>query len=640
MEIRPINYLLILSLLFYLLSFLIHPVTAITQDLGRHLKMGEIVLTTKQIPKNNFFSYTHPNFLFVNHHWLSEIIFFLIYKIGGFNLLIALKALLITLSFALILKVSQKKANILVIAFVSLFYLPLLQERTEIRPEIFSFLLFSVYLFILNIAQKRKTRLIWFLPLLQVFWVNLHIYFFLGPVLFFFFAISQLKQSLSRLFFERFRCNTGRVEKFSGWGSRPKFISSLSRDSNNKKQSKKYYNVKAKTHDLSTFKATCFIGLLIFLVNFFNPNGLKGAFYPLNVFKNYGYQVVENKSPFFLEKMMLNPNINYFKISLGLLVLSFILNYKNIDLFSLLSASFFGLMAIIAIRNFPVFVLGTLPILAKNLTEASRKLIPYLGRISYCSSGSRSAEKAEREKSRIHSVKASRFLRRNVGVTRRIKYVIPVAFLLSALFLYQASGFISNKNWQKLNSSKSFGFGVEKGAGKAGDFVLSNKIKKPVFNNFDIGSYLIFRLYPEKVFVDGRPEAYPASFFQDVYIPMQKNKDSWKKWSQYYKINCIFFSHTDITPWAQTFLKRIVNDKNWKIVYLDDWVVILLKNEKPNKEIIEKFVLNQENISEKTFLTGRKELFYYLRIARFFETVGWQKQAEEAYEQGKISRNF
>ena len=63
----------------------------------------------------------------------------------------------------------------------------------------------------------------------------------------------------------------------------------------------------------------------------------------------------------------------------------------------------------------------------------------------------------------------------------------------------------------------------------AADFYKTNKIQGPIFNNYDIGGYLIFHLYPEKIFVDNRPEAYPTSFFQDVYIPMQENNDIWKE---------------------------------------------------------------------------------------------------------------
>ena len=43
----------------------------------QNLKLGKIIWETKTIPNTNLFSYTNPNFPFINHHWLSENIFYL-----------------------------------------------------------------------------------------------------------------------------------------------------------------------------------------------------------------------------------------------------------------------------------------------------------------------------------------------------------------------------------------------------------------------------------------------------------------------------------------------------------------------------------------------------------------------------------
>ena len=56
-------------------------------DLGRHLENGKIVWQNPQILFQNFYSYTEPNFPFINHHWLSGVIFYKLYTLGGFSLL-------------------------------------------------------------------------------------------------------------------------------------------------------------------------------------------------------------------------------------------------------------------------------------------------------------------------------------------------------------------------------------------------------------------------------------------------------------------------------------------------------------------------------------------------------------------------
>ena len=128
------------------------------------------------------------------------------------------------------------------------------------------------------------------------------------------------------------------------------------------------------------------------------------------------------------------------------------------------------------------------------------------------------------------------------------------------------------------NIKNKVSLSIPTGAEKAIEFVKNNNIKGPVFNNFDVGSFLIWKTYPEqKVFVDGRPEAYSQEFFENIYKPMQMDQKIWEKYSKEYGINHIFFDHRDITPWARTFLARISQDKNWERVYLDEYVVIFLK---------------------------------------------------------------
>src|SRR3989344_1225371 len=87
-------------LLFILLaSFLIHNFDSVGQDIGRHLKVGEIIWQTGEVPKTNLFSFTEPDFVFINHHWLSEVMLFGIFSATGFTGLILVKTLLVLVAF-------------------------------------------------------------------------------------------------------------------------------------------------------------------------------------------------------------------------------------------------------------------------------------------------------------------------------------------------------------------------------------------------------------------------------------------------------------------------------------------------------------------------------------------------------------
>ena len=156
-----------------------------------------------------------------------------------------------------------------------------------------------------------------------------------------------------------------------------------------------------------------------------------------------------------------------------------------------------------------------------------------------------------------------------------------------------------------------------------------------MFNNFDIGSFLEYRIWPEKAFVDGRPEAFPADFFSQIYIPMQEKPEIWQEIDNQYNFNYVFFSHSDQTPWGQAFLKNISQNKKWTMVYLNDRVVIYLKNNDKNQEIINKFALNSENAVLKTFPQG-KDYLYFLRLARFFDLIGWQEASQLSFQKSQV----
>src|SRR5574343_462440 len=82
--------------------FFISPLLSINQDIGRHIKLGEIISDSKEVPKINLFSYTLPQRKFINHHWLSEVIFYQIQKAFGLESLIILKSLVFTASLVMI----------------------------------------------------------------------------------------------------------------------------------------------------------------------------------------------------------------------------------------------------------------------------------------------------------------------------------------------------------------------------------------------------------------------------------------------------------------------------------------------------------------------------------------------------------
>lgn len=530
----------LLLISFFLFVGFFHPIRELNQDLGRHLLTGNIILQSKTIPQVNLLSYTHPHFPFINTHWFSEVIFSIIVNAISFPGLMLLNLLLIFSSFIPLVLFSWKKTkNAFSILIVSFFYINVLFERTLIRPELFSFLFVSLFILILFKNREKFTRLLFILPLLQLLWVNMHIYFFIGIIITALFFIDELITERKKLYIF-----------IQQKGPLPSQI--------------------------------IIIGLVlggVFLVSFANPNGAQGALYPLSVFNNYGYAIEENQTVWFLWNYSQKSTVAFFAFSTLLLFFSLSFAKKQTKPIDWLLAITFTPIAFFAARNLPLFALATFISCTTAFSVATARLQTVFFSKSYA---------------------LPFFLALSTG-----------AFLFSAHFTIDKRG---------------FGYDVYENGKNAVDFFVKQRLEGPIFNNFDNGSYLAYRLYPhQKVFVDGRPEAYPASFFQNIYIPMQEDQNLFEKLTDTYKFQTIIFSHTDQTPWAMNFLATITHNKKWAIVYLDDTYVILIRNNNKNEPLIKKHQVTEQKPS---FTQNANTLSSLAFLIRFYKLAGWEKPQE------------
>ena len=452
-----------LLLLLFVFSFLFRTDLAFDQDLGRHLKLGEIIINTGNIPKTNLFSYTNPDFPFINTHWLFEVVVFWFSQTVGLEILLILKVVIFVFSLLLILKIIPKENQTLLLPIGFIFF-HVLRERLELRPEIFSFLFTALTYFIL----EKKQKLIWLLPILQLAWINTHIYFFIGLLLQAIFLVHTRTKKLGIFF------------------------------------------------------------ILSVLVSLINPHGINGLLYPLEVSKNYGYTIVENQTIFLLENIgFKNPNFLFVKLTLGVMVLS-LLRRKFVIKNILLTLSG-AVLALMNVRSFPYLVFLSLPATLQNFGP----------------------------------IKAN-------ALTKIITTIFAGILIFESLF------YLSGEYYRTKDPRYQVGLSFKENVKAAMDFVLTNNLAGPIFNNFDIGSYIIYRGYPKyPVYVDGRPEGYPKEFFQNTYIPMQSDFAKFKIEAEKWGFKTIVFSLTDQTPWGQAFLQNIVKDSGWKLVFIDDFMIVL-----------------------------------------------------------------
>ena len=129
------NFSIVLILSFYAL-LLAQPINLATSDLGRHLKNGEIILqqglsalSPDSVLNSNFYSYTQPNYPFINHHWLSGVVFFEIHKLAGFAGLSLFYIFLSLLAFIIFFTIAKLQSGFKSAMLSSLILIPLIAQR-------------------------------------------------------------------------------------------------------------------------------------------------------------------------------------------------------------------------------------------------------------------------------------------------------------------------------------------------------------------------------------------------------------------------------------------------------------------------------------------------------------------------------
>jgi hypothetical protein len=176
--------------LIFILFFLVS-IKNLDPDLGWHIKSGEF-FANGGAPLVEPFTYTASTFPFIDHEWLSNILVFFLYSIGGHTLLALIFAALWAISFFIISRKANIPGPLILIATIAT--LPYAGIRWVTFCMLFLSLLLTFY------HSKKYKYLI--IPLL-VIWVNFHGSFILGLAVFAYLSmydfITNKKRALKQL---------------------------------------------------------------------------------------------------------------------------------------------------------------------------------------------------------------------------------------------------------------------------------------------------------------------------------------------------------------------------------------------------------------------------------------------------------
>ena len=157
-----------------------------------HIKAGSVMLEEQRLIDSDVFSHTAYGTPWTAHEWLSEIIMASIHKLAGLEGILCFFLLIISLSFWLLLKITEKYSNQWVAFGCVSLALAFSPSHMAARPHLFTWLFMLITLGILTTGGKR----LYWLPVVMVVWTNLHGGFILGLALQVIFIIGSAVDGL------------------------------------------------------------------------------------------------------------------------------------------------------------------------------------------------------------------------------------------------------------------------------------------------------------------------------------------------------------------------------------------------------------------------------------------------------------
>lgn len=149
--------------------------TAADADLWGHLRFGADLLASGRLPVHDPYSFT-SDIAWVNHEWLSELIFAAVYTHFGALGLNLLKLALIGGVAALLWRTARRvgATTFSAVVFTALVILATTTRTGPIRPQLFSVVCFAILIEIANRIEAGSRFAVLAVPALLCVWANMH----------------------------------------------------------------------------------------------------------------------------------------------------------------------------------------------------------------------------------------------------------------------------------------------------------------------------------------------------------------------------------------------------------------------------------------------------------------------------------
>lgn len=568
---------------FYIfISFL--TIDALGPDTVWHLKTGEYIYSTKTLPESDPFSFADDDIPFIGkfiltQYWLSQIIFSLIYKALGAFGLILLGAGIFTGILMLLWMLIRDKGFYISFVIAGGFAFVMLRNFPEIRPQILTFFFSTLVIFLIErYRESASIKYIFPLPPLMLLWANMHGGFIYGAVLIAIYALSE------------------GIQFYTGF-NKTRTIPGPS--------SGKFY----------PFVFLCIFSILISLLN---PNSYKAFQYAFITHSRHLFAMLqEYHSPY--HHLKFNPTLLiygfwfYLFISIVMAV-SFIKNRRLLPFFLIL---FSATPALISVRYIALFII---------VATSTFRYVP---------------------------------VRMKIKLPSKIDAGFSLAIILFLIFLISRSDPLKG-DLNRFHERPIYPV-------RATDFLIKNKISGNIFSSYNVSAFIMFRLFPEsRVYSDSRyineKRVEKNSRIEGAFEPIEEtiqninalaphnlgkfikidtpvygenspgpdplanraDTDDDKDWKELLdEIKAEIIVHEAVNYFSghiYPFVFKLIQDNTWKMIYLDENVMIFVRDIQKYRDIITKFdkpkfLIYSEIIKETLKINNKNTSSYFSNIA-------------------------
>ncbi|MBN1991854.1 MAG: hypothetical protein JW953_04070 [Anaerolineae bacterium] len=465
-------------------------------DTWWHVRSGQYIVENLTIPTTDPFSHSKAGALWIDHGWLAQIFWYGLYAIGGWAVLSLAVAALAAIAFWLVWR--QIRANLFIAAFAMILGAVVSSVGWIARPQMLSFTLTAVVSYLLYRFKWRGSRLLPWLPLVMLLWVNLHGGFAIGFMLMLAYLVGETLNSLTR----------HRDDPVVAWPG------------------------------LKHLGVVVLISLAVVVVN---PHTWRMWLYP---FQTVGIGALRDFIQEWRSPDFHMPHTQPFILMLLLQLVALGRAGRRADWTDLTLVGLWAGWTLFAGRNMATFGLVTTPILARYADLAWTGQWQTWGYARAPLSSFETRPRASRLFSRLNWA--------------LLGLVVMAALVKIAIPLMPQTSLKVEQNTLPYH---------------AVEFVKRQQPPGPMFNSYNWGGYLIFKLWPQyPVYIDGRTDLYDDAFIRR-YIGVMVADDGWPQTLADDGINLVFIEKNS------TLAKFLRQNSAWQEIYQDEMAAIFARKE-------------------------------------------------------------